>query len=116
MKNQNTAPIVPTLTPATVVPGGFTLGCIRMFDSITQGYVIQELLTELPSIVACIGGIVLAVTLWRRAPRSSLYVVLACGLTLLLLLAYPIVWQIVRHIFGDLCKTLLNGRRECKSE
>src|ERR1035437_7989347 len=70
-----------------------------MFDSVTQSYVAQQLATELPYIMVCIGGIVMAVALWRRAPSSSLYVLLACGVTLLSLVLHPFAWQIARRVF-----------------
>src|ERR1019366_6442581 len=70
-----------------------------MFDSATSSYIVQQLVTELPFILVCIGGIVVAVTLWRRAPSSSLYVVVACALTLMPLVLHPFAWQVARHTF-----------------
>src|SRR5665811_772702 len=73
-----------------------------MFDSITLSFMLEQLLTELPSIVVLTAGVVLAFIFWRRAPTASLYVVLGCGLSLLLLLLYPLVWQVAHHMFdGD---------------
>ena len=48
-----------------------------MFDSVTQAYIDQQLATELPYALVCTGGIVVALAFWRRAPSSSLYVLLA---------------------------------------
>jgi hypothetical protein len=70
-----------------------------MADSVTWSYIGQQLVTELPFILVCICGIGVAVALWRRAPSSSLYVVVACGLTLLLLVLHPFAWQVARHTF-----------------
>jgi hypothetical protein len=68
----------------------------------TPGYIFEQLLTELPSIVVCISAIVLALTFRRRAPSASIFVILACGLTLLLLLLHPFAWQVARRMFdGD---------------
>ena len=64
------------------------LGGIRMFDSITQGYIIQELLTELPSILACIGGIVLAVTI--MAASTTLLALRRSGVWLDLVASFSI--------------------------
>jgi F0F1-type ATP synthase assembly protein I len=58
-------------------------------------YALRQLLTEIPLITICIGCIVTAFIFWRRAPASSLYLVLACGFTLMLLFMYPFAWAIV---------------------
>jgi hypothetical protein len=58
-------------------------------------YALKQLLTELPMIVVCIGCIVVAFILWRRAPSSSLYLVLACSLSLALFFLYPFAWAYV---------------------
>lgn len=71
---------------------------MRSFDMTTIIFVFQQLATELPSILTLIGSIVVAVVLWRRAPSASLYVGLACGLSLVLLILYPVAWQVVRHV------------------
>jgi hypothetical protein len=77
-----------------------------MFDSTTLSFIFEQLLTELPSIIVLTGGIVFAFIFWQRAPAASLYVVLACGLTLLLLLLYPVAWQVAHYLFdyGDATK------------
>ena len=70
---------------------------MRSIDMTTLFFVIQQLASELPSILTLAGSIVVAGIFWRRAPSSSLYVVLACGLSLVLLILYPVAWQVVRH-------------------
>ena len=58
-------------------------------------YALRQLGTELPLILVLIGCIVAASILWQRAPSSSLYVILACVFTLMLLFMYPFSWAIV---------------------
>jgi len=59
-------------------------------------YVFRQLFTEVPCILVCIGCIVAAFVLWQRAPSASFYVVLACGLTVVLLILYPLIWWYMR--------------------
>lgn len=61
-------------------------------------FVLRQLVTEVPLIIVCIGCIVAAFVFWQRAPSASLYVVLACGFTLLLLIAYPAAWWCARAL------------------
>jgi hypothetical protein len=68
------------------------------FDPLTIFYIFQQLLSELPSIIVCIGSILVALLLWRQAPLSSLYIVLALAPTLVLLIGYPVAWQTVHHL------------------
>ncbi len=42
-----------------------------------------------------VGAIAAASMLWRRAPLSSLLIVLACGITLALLIVYPFAYEAV---------------------
>lgn len=72
-----------------------------MFDEVTIFYIFQQFLTELPSIIVCIGSIAVAFLLWRRAPSASLFVVLALVPTLLLLIGYPVAWQAVHHLLHN---------------
>jgi hypothetical protein len=58
-------------------------------------YTLKQLVTELPMIIVSIGCIVVAFVFWRRAPSSSLYLVLGCSLSLALLLIYPFAWAYV---------------------
>jgi hypothetical protein len=61
-------------------------------------FTFRQLVTELPVIVVCIGCIIVAFVFWQRAPSASLYVVLGCGLTLLIVGLYPVVWWYVRSL------------------
>ena len=61
-------------------------------------YEFQQLLPEIPCILVCIGCIVAAFIFWRRAPSASLYVVLGCALTLVIVFAYPLIWFYVRSL------------------
>ena len=63
-------------------------------------YELRQLLPEIPCIIVCIGCIVAAFIFWQRAPSASLYVVLGCGLTLAIVLAYPLIWWYVRSLGG----------------
>lgn len=69
-------------------------------------FILRQLITEIPLIVVCISCIVAGIFFWKRAPSSSLYVVLACGFTLLLLVGYPAAWWIVRE-FGAQTESIL---------
>ena len=55
---------------------------------------ILQKLNELPYITACVAAIVVAFALHRRAPYVTVYVVVACGLPLLLLLLHPLALQV----------------------
>lgn len=59
-------------------------------------FILRQLVTEIPLIMVCIGCIIAGFIFWKRAPSSSLYVVLACSFTLLLLVGYPATWWIAR--------------------
>jgi uncharacterized protein (DUF697 family) len=53
-------------------------------------------------IVVALGSIVTALVLWRRAPLSSLLVVLACVSSLALIIAYPFAYELIVHsVSGD---------------
>jgi hypothetical protein len=58
-------------------------------------YALEQLVTELPMIIVCVACIVAAFVFWRRAPSSSLYLVLACGFSLALFFIYPLAWAYV---------------------
>jgi hypothetical protein len=58
-------------------------------------YALRQLGTEVPLILVLIGCIVTACIFWRRAPSPSLYVILACVFTLILLFMYPFSWAFV---------------------
>src|SRR5208282_5522405 len=48
-------------------------------------YALRQLATEVPLILVLIGCIITACILWRRAPAASVYIILACVFTLVLL-------------------------------
>jgi len=58
-------------------------------------YAFRQLVTEVPLIIVLIGCIVVSLIFWRRAPRPSLYVLVACVFTLALLFFYPFSWACV---------------------
>jgi hypothetical protein len=62
--------------------------------------ILLALLRDLPMMAAAIGVMVAAFVLWRRAPLSSLLLVLACGSSLLLLILYPFAFTAVLR-FGS---------------
>jgi hypothetical protein len=52
--------------------------------------------------VVDLGAIVAGVLLWRRAPLSSLFTILACSGTLVLLIVYPFAYKAAAHLVaGD---------------
>jgi hypothetical protein len=61
----------------------------------------QQLFNEIPMIVVSFGAIVTAFVLWRRAPVSSLLVVLASISTLVLLIAYPFAYEAAVHLLAS---------------
>jgi len=64
--------------------------------------ILQQLLNQVPMMVADLGAIVTALILRRRAPLSSLLVILACAFTLILLVLYPFAYKaVVRLLAGD---------------
>ncbi len=64
--------------------------------------ILQQLLNQVPMMVADLGAIVTAIILWRRAPLSSLFIILACGVTLVLLAIYPFAYRAtVRLLAGN---------------
>jgi hypothetical protein len=61
-------------------------------------YELQQLVPEIPCIIVCIGCIAAAIIFWQRAPSASLYVVLGCALTLVIVFAFPLIWFYVRSL------------------
>ena len=61
-------------------------------------FTVRQLLDAVPVIVVCIGCIVAAFIFWQRAPSASLFVVLGCGLTLTIVMLYPVIWWYVRSL------------------
>jgi hypothetical protein len=67
----------------------------------TNHPILQQLFNQVPMMLVDMGAIVAASLLWRRAPLSSLLIVLACSITLALLLVYPFAYQAVVHALAD---------------
>ena len=63
--------------------------------------ILQNLFTSMPMMLVAVACAVVAVVQWRRAPVSSLLVVLACGTSLALLLAYPFAYNAAVHLFAN---------------
>ena len=63
-------------------------------------YILQALTTEAPSILALAGCVLVGVIFWRRAPLSSLFVLLAGALSLVPLLLLPVAWQVAHNMTG----------------
>ncbi len=61
---------------------------------------VRQILTELPTLVVCLGAIVAALVYWRRVPASSLCVLLACGLTAIVLVIWPVAFDVVVYLLG----------------
>ena len=72
--------------------GGLRVTC-QMIDMLV--YALKQLVTELPMILVGICCIVAGFVFWRRAPSSSLYLILGCSLSLALLFIYPFAWAYV---------------------
>src|SRR5208283_6249516 len=60
----------------------------------------MSLTTEVPSILALAGCVLISVIFWRRAPLPSLCVLLAGALSLVPLLILPVAWQVAHNITG----------------
>ena len=60
--------------------------------------ILDSLFTSVPMIVVALGAIVTAFVLWRRAPFSSLLVVIACISSIALIIAYPFAYEAVVHL------------------
>ena len=52
-------------------------------------------------IVVAFGAMVAAFIFWRRAPLSSLLLVLACLSSIVLLIAYPFAYELLVHSAAD---------------
>lgn len=51
-------------------------------------------------IAVAIGAVVTAGVFWRRAPLSSLLVILSCLLSVVLLISYPFAYKTVVHVWA----------------
>ena len=61
--------------------------------------ILDSLFNAMPMIVVALGAMVTAIILWRRAPLSSLLVIIACISTIVLLIVYPFAYKAVEHLF-----------------
>jgi hypothetical protein len=61
---------------------------------------IRQWAVSFPIIAVWIVGLLLAFARWRRSPKVSLLVILACGLSLLMTLVMPVVQQLAITTFG----------------
>jgi len=61
-------------------------------------------------IIVALGGMVTACILWRRAPLSSLLVMIACASSIALLLVYPLAYELIVHFFATNARTLAEVR------
>ena len=52
-------------------------------------FILQHFVVQAPTMLVCLGCIVAAVALWRRAPTSSLLVLVASAVTIIALTIYP---------------------------
>jgi len=75
------------------VPQLFSLGC---FGNMSHP-ILLSFFKDAPMFVVAIGAIVVALVYWRRAPLSSLLLVLACISSIVLLVAYPVAYELVVH-------------------
>jgi hypothetical protein len=60
-------------------------------------HILVSFFKDTPMLVVAFGAIVVAFVFWRRAPLSSLLLVLACICSLVLLIAYPVAYELVVH-------------------
>jgi NADH:ubiquinone oxidoreductase subunit 5 (subunit L)/multisubunit Na+/H+ antiporter MnhA subunit len=62
--------------------------------------ILDSLFTSVPMIVVALGALVTAIVLWRKAPLSSLLVVIACITSIGLLIIYPFAYKAAQHLFA----------------
>ena len=68
-------------------------------------YIFLQFMEQIPMMLADLGCIIAACILWRRAPLSSLLVLLACSVPLLFLIVYPFAYELVLHSFASDAQT-----------
>ena len=56
--------------------------------------ILKGVLVELPLIVTCLAGIVVARTFWQRTPSASKYLIVACTISLGACVLYPVSIQV----------------------
>ena len=61
--------------------------------------ILDSLFTSIPMIVVALAAMVAAIILWRRAPLSSLLVIIACITSIALIIAYPFAYKAMQHLF-----------------
>jgi hypothetical protein len=62
--------------------------------------ILDSLFTSVPMIVVALGAMLAAIILWRRAPLSSLLVIIVCTTSIALIIAYPFAYEAVVHLFA----------------
>jgi hypothetical protein len=63
--------------------------------------ILHSLFNSVPMIVVALGSMVATFVLWRRAPLSSLLIVIACISSLVLIIVYPFAYEAVVHLSGS---------------
>jgi glucan phosphoethanolaminetransferase (alkaline phosphatase superfamily) len=61
--------------------------------------ILDSLFNAVPMIVVALGAMVAAIILWRRAPLSSLLVIIACVSSIALLIVYPFAYKVAENLF-----------------
>jgi hypothetical protein len=70
--------------------------------------ILSSLVGELPGILAALGGTATGVVLWKRAPLSSLLLVIACSSSVVLLLLYPLAYELLAGLTSGNDRSGLN--------
>jgi hypothetical protein len=65
-----------------------------------SGPILLSLFESAPMIAVAIGAVVTACVFWRRAPLSSVLVILGCILSVALLVSYPFAYKAVVHVWA----------------
>ena len=73
--------------------------------------ILDSLFTSVPMIVVAVGAMVAACVLWRRAPLSSLLVVVACITSIGLLITFPFAYKAAQHLFATDAESAARIRR-----
>jgi hypothetical protein len=60
--------------------------------------ILLSLFKDLPMIAVALGAMAVAVVFWQRAPLSSLLLLLASALSVVLLLLYPLAYELAAHL------------------
>jgi len=62
--------------------------------------IIRQVILEIPTLLVCLACVIVAFVYWRRAPLSSLCVIVACGLTALILIFWAFAYKLFFFLFG----------------